>query len=51
VSRDGAAVILTIRSVTRPGRGRWRALYPVLLIAQAVARRRYLRALRVRAAR
>ena len=51
VSRDGAAVILTIRSLTSPGRGQWRALYPALLVAQGVARRRYLRALRVRAAR
>jgi uncharacterized protein (UPF0548 family) len=51
VHRDGASVLLTIRSLTRPGRRQWRALYPAPLLAQAVARRRYLRALRVRAAR
>ncbi|MGU3645086.1 DUF1990 family protein [Microbacterium sp. C23T] len=51
VHRHGGSAILTIRSLTRPGRGRWRALYPVLLVAQAVARRRYLRALRLRAQR
>ena len=49
--RTGGSVSLTIRSLTRPGRGHWRALYPALLIAQTVARRRYLRALRVRAGR
>ncbi|MFE5408139.1 DUF1990 family protein [Microbacterium sp. NPDC056569] len=51
VHREGDAVILTVRSLTRPGRGHWRALYPVLLVAQSVARRRYLRALRLRATR
>ena len=51
VHRDAGSVILTVRSLTRPGRGHWRALYPALLIAQTVARRRYLRALRVRAGR
>lgn len=52
VRRDGDAVVLTIRSLTRPGDSpRWRAAYPALLIAQQVARRRYLRALRVRAPR
>ena len=51
VHRDGDSVLLTIRSLTRPGRGHWRVMYPVLLLAQAVARRRYIRALRVRAAR
>jgi uncharacterized protein (UPF0548 family) len=50
VHRDGAAVVLTIRSLTRPSdSGRWRLMYPGLLVAQQVARRRYLRALRVRA--
>ncbi|MFK4834100.1 DUF1990 family protein [Microbacterium sp. ZW T2_14] len=50
VHRDGDAVILTIRSLTRAGREwGWRAAYPVLLVAQQVARRRYFRALRVRA--
>lgn len=52
VHRDGEAVTLTIRSLTRPADSlRWRLLYPVLLVAQQVARRRYLRALRTRAAR
>ncbi|MDW4571424.1 DUF1990 family protein [Microbacterium sp. M3] len=52
VHRDGEAVMLTVRSLTRPGDDpRWRAAYPALLVAQSVARRRYLRALRVRAAR
>ncbi|MDY0910570.1 DUF1990 family protein [Microbacterium sp. CFBP9034] len=52
VHRDGDTVVLTIRSLTRPAPGLpWRAAYPALLLAQSVARRRYLRALRVRAAR
>jgi len=52
VHRDGDAVILTIRSLTRAGSQRgWRAAYPALLMAQQVARRRYFRALRVRAPR
>ncbi|KAF2412043.1 DUF1990 domain-containing protein [Microbacterium sp. B35-04] len=52
VHRDGEAVILTIRSLTRPGsQWGWRTAYPALLIAQHVARRRYFRALRVRAPR
>lgn len=49
---NGDVVFLTIRSLTRPApRTHWKLLYPVLLVAQAVARRRYIRALRVRAAR
>ncbi|HYI52034.1 MAG TPA: DUF1990 domain-containing protein [Microbacterium sp.] len=52
VHRDGETVVLTIRSLTRPARGPGgRLLYPAFLVAQGVARRRYLRALRVRAAR
>jgi len=52
VQRHGDAVILTVRSLTRPSpRGAWRAAYPALLMAQRVARRRYFRALRVRAPR
>jgi uncharacterized protein (UPF0548 family) len=52
VHRDGDTVRLTIRSLTKPGSAlRWRLSYPALLVAQNVARRRYLRALRVRAAR
>lgn len=52
VHRDGDAVRLTIRSLTKPGSAlHWRLAYPGLLVAQNVARRRYLRALRVRAAR
>lgn len=46
VHRTGAVVRLTIRSLTRPsGTQPWRALFPVLRVAQVVARRRYLRAL------
>ena len=50
VHRDGETVVLTIRSLTRPARGARRLLYPAFRVAQGVARRRYLRALRVRAA-
>ncbi len=47
VHRDGDAVLLTVRSLTTPApQGLWRALFPVLLVAQRIARRRYLRALR-----
>lgn len=47
VHRDGDAVRLTIRSLTRPApRQPWRALFPLLLVAQPVARFRYLRALK-----
>ncbi|ARC56127.1 hypothetical protein AS850_03435 [Frondihabitans sp. 762G35] len=46
VHRDGDEVLLTIRSLTRPAPQQpWRALHPVLRVAQRVARRRYLRAL------
>ena len=46
VSRDGDAVTLTVRSLTAPASsGIWRMLYPLLCLAQVVARRRYLRAL------
>lgn len=38
-------VSLTLRSLTRPGRGRWRLLYPAVLVAQRIYRRRYLRSL------
>lgn len=52
VHRDADTVTLTIRSLTRASTApRWRAIYPALLVAQSVARRRYLRALRVRASR
>nr|WP_243752128.1 DUF1990 family protein [Leucobacter weissii] len=45
--RDGDAVVLTIRSLTAAAPTQpWRALHPLLRIAQAIARRRYLRALR-----
>ncbi|WP_156759753.1 DUF1990 family protein [Microbacterium karelineae] len=48
VSRDGDAVVLTVRSLTAPSpRQPWRAAFPLLRIAQAIVRRRYLRALRV----
>jgi uncharacterized protein (UPF0548 family) len=39
-------VWLTLRSLTRPGRGRWRLAFPAVLIAQRFYRFRYLRALR-----
>jgi uncharacterized protein (UPF0548 family) len=42
---DGT-VSLTLRSLTRPARGRWRWAFPMLLVAQAAYRRRYLRAFR-----
>ena len=47
VLRRSAAgeVTLTLRSLTRPGRGVWRPLFPVLLLAQRWYRRRYRRAL------
>jgi uncharacterized protein (UPF0548 family) len=46
VSRTGdGAVHLTLRSLTAPGRGPWRPVFPALLLAQRWYRRRYLRAL------
>jgi uncharacterized protein (UPF0548 family) len=52
VSRNMDAVVLTIRSLSAPAPGLpWRALWPALRVAQAVARRRYLRALRPRSHR
>ena len=45
--RTGDDVWLTVRSLTRAASQQpWRALYPLLRVAQLVARRRYLRALR-----
>lgn len=47
VHRDGDDVRLTIRSLTRAAPQQpWRTLYPLLLVAQRIVRRRYLRALR-----
>lgn len=49
VHRDtsGGDIVLTVRSLTRPAPQQpWRLLHPLLRIAQVVARRRYLRALR-----
>ncbi|MFC3299039.1 DUF1990 domain-containing protein [Arthrobacter agilis] len=47
VHRRGDEVRLTIRSLTRPAaRQPWRALFPLLLVAQRLVRRRYVRALR-----
>ncbi|PPF42843.1 DUF1990 domain-containing protein [Pseudoclavibacter sp. AY1F1] len=47
VRRVDGRVEFTIRSLTRPAAsGVWRALFPLLLVAQLVARWRYLRALR-----
>lgn len=47
VHRDGEDVRLTVRSLTRPApQHPWRAMFPLLRVAQLIARRRYLRALR-----
>ena len=47
VHRHDERVGLTVRSLTRAAPQQpWRALYPLLLIAQRIVRRRYLRALR-----
>ncbi|MGO2112213.1 MAG: DUF1990 family protein [Pseudoclavibacter sp.] len=47
VSRAGDDVTLTVRSLTKPSpKQPWRAMFPVLRMAQLVVRRRYLRALR-----
>ena len=47
VHRRGDEVRLTVRSLTSPAPQQpWRALYPLLLIAQRIVRRRYLRSLR-----
>ncbi|WP_203337585.1 DUF1990 family protein [Nocardioides limicola] len=43
--RDDGSVWLTLRSVTHPPKGRWRAIYPLALVAQRFYRRRYLRSL------
>jgi uncharacterized protein (UPF0548 family) len=43
--RSDASVWLTIRSVTWPTVGRWRAATPVVRVAQRLYRRRYLRSL------
>jgi uncharacterized protein (UPF0548 family) len=46
VHRGGEHVFFTVRSLTRAAPQQpWRTLYPLLLIAQRFARRRYLRAL------
>lgn len=46
VHRDGQEVRLTVRSLTRAAPQQpWRALYPLLRIAQRIARWRYLRSL------
>ncbi|WP_417220452.1 DUF1990 family protein [Arthrobacter sp.] len=47
VHRQDDTVHLTVRSLTRAAAEQpWRALFPFLLVAQRVVRRRYLRALR-----
>jgi uncharacterized protein (UPF0548 family) len=46
VERRGEEVHLTIRSVTAPGQGRWRPLFPLIALLQRFFRRRYVRALR-----
>ncbi|MGW6625580.1 DUF1990 family protein [Nocardia sp. NPDC055002] len=47
VHRDSTGTVsLTLRSLTRPApAGPWRSLFPALLVAQRLYRRRYLRAL------
>ncbi|WNV75645.1 DUF1990 family protein [Geodermatophilus sp. DSM 44513] len=46
VHRDAdGSVWLTLRSLTRPGRGLWRLVFPAALVAQRWYRRRYARAL------
>ncbi|TFD11172.1 hypothetical protein E3T35_11445 [Cryobacterium sp. TMT1-2-2] len=45
--RHGNEVHLTVRSLTRAAPQQpWRALYPLLRVAQLIVRRRYLRSLR-----
>ncbi|NJC21136.1 uncharacterized protein (UPF0548 family) [Arthrobacter pigmenti] len=47
VHRRGDEVLLTVRSLTRAAAQQpWRTLFPALLVAQRIVRRRYLRALR-----
>ncbi len=47
IEHAGDTVTLTIRSLTRASETwQWRVVYPLLLAAQAIVRRRYLRALR-----
>lgn len=47
IERSGDDVTLTIRSLTRASETwGWRIVYPLLLVTQALTRRRYLRALR-----
>jgi uncharacterized protein (UPF0548 family) len=49
VHRDARGEVwLTLRSITRRSPGRWRLVFPVLLLAQRWYRRRYRRALRDR---
>ncbi|WP_375385627.1 DUF1990 family protein [uncultured Microbacterium sp.] len=46
VHRDGHDVSLTVRSLTAPSAEQpWRNVYPLLRIAQVIARRRYIRSL------
>ncbi|MDT0277743.1 DUF1990 family protein [Blastococcus goldschmidtiae] len=46
LTRDGSgAIALTLRSLTRAGHGPWRPVFPALLVAQRLYRRRYERAL------
>lgn len=49
--RTDGTVWLTIRSLTRPASGLWRAAYPLALLAQRLYRRRYFRSLRVQPSR
>ena len=43
--RADGTVWLTLRSLTRPGKGLWRMAFPLILLAQRIYRRRYLSAL------
>jgi uncharacterized protein (UPF0548 family) len=45
--RSDDTVLLTLRSLTRPGTGHWRCLFPGALLAQRWYRARYARALRL----
>ena len=43
LDRSRGQLTFTLRSVSRAAAGRWRLLYPGVLLAQQLYRRRYLR--------
>lgn len=48
IARAGTAIFLEIRSLTAPSDHRgWRAVFPLLLMAQKITRRRYAKALAI----